>query len=136
MFRINEINLNPPGSPGRSPGGAAPNVPEANDGNFEYIEIINTQANQAGGTNFSGSLSGYTLLMVDNDGGGLGTVRKAWNLNRFATGSNGLLVLGDGYPAGFSPFAAGREHAARGPRGAGCRCAESGPAHLQQAERR
>ena len=109
VFRINEININPPGSPGRSPGGATPSVPEANDGNFEYIEIINTQANQAGGGNFSGSLNGFSLLMVDNEGGGLGVVRSAWNLGRFSTGSNGLLLLGDGYPAGFSPFAAAIE---------------------------
>src|SRR5436190_16501665 len=28
----------------------------------------------------------------------------AWDLRRFATGSNGLLVLGDNYPDGYSPF--------------------------------
>lgn len=93
-FRINEINLNPPGTPGRSPSSVNPAVPEANDGNFEYIEIINTQANQTGGTNFSGSLGGYELLMVDSGGAAaIGKVRKAWNLGRYATGVNGLLVL-------------------------------------------
>ena len=106
VFRINEINLNPPGTPGRSPDPAAPAVAAANDGKFEYVEIINTVANQAGGTNFSASLATYSLLLVDSGGASLGKIREAWNLEKFATGSNGLLMLGDDYPGGYAPFAA------------------------------
>jgi hypothetical protein len=105
VFRINELNLHPPGDAGRSPDPANKAAYLANDGNFEYIEIINTAANQAGGTNFSGSLAGYALLMVDSGGGSIGRIRKAWNLNKLATGTNGLLVLGDDYADGYSPFA-------------------------------
>jgi len=113
VFRINELNLNPPGTPGKSPNPDNNAVYLGNDGNFEYIEIINTAANQAGGTNFSGSLAGYALLMVDSGGGSIGRIRKAWNLNRFATGSNGLLVLGDDYTNGYSPFAGTQDSASQ-----------------------
>jgi hypothetical protein len=43
--------------------------------------------------------------MVDSGGGSIGRIRKAWNLNKLATGTNGLLVLGDDYTNGYSPFA-------------------------------
>ncbi len=109
VFRINELNLNPPGTPGKSPNPDNPAIYLANDGNFEYIEIVNTVANQAGGTNFSGSLAGYALLMVDSGGGSIGKIRKAWNLNKLATGPNGLLCLGDDFVAGYSPFAGTQE---------------------------
>jgi len=105
VFLINEINLNPPGTPGRSPDPAFPPVAVANDGNFEYVEIINTTANQIGGTNFSGSLANYTLLVVDSGGSSMGRIREAWSLTKFATGTTGLLVLGDDYQEGSSPFA-------------------------------
>ncbi len=111
VFRINEINLNPPGTPGKSPDPLNPAVPAVNDGKFEYIEIINTVANQAGGSNFSGSLATYSLLVVDSGGSSLGKIREAWNLERFATGSNGLLMLGDDYPGGYAPFAATQDPA-------------------------
>ena len=106
-FRINEINLNPPGTPGRSPDASNLSVAAANDGKFEYLEIVNTIPNQSGGSNFSGSLATYALLMVDSGGvtASLGIIREAWNLTKFATGSNGLLVLGDDYPGSYSPFA-------------------------------
>ena len=107
VFRINEIHLEPQGKAGKSPDPANPANVAANDGRFEYIEIINTTANQAGGTNFAGSLTDYALLLVDSGGtaASLGKIREAWNLSKFATGGNGLLVIGDDYPGGYSPFA-------------------------------
>ena len=104
VFRINEIHSNPPGTPGRSAPGATavnPAVASANDGNFEYIEIINTST----ATDLSGSLAGYALLMIDNGGGGIGEIVEAWDLSKFSTGSNGILMLGDGFTNGECPWA-------------------------------
>ncbi len=108
IFRLNEIHANPPGNPGRSAPGSTsitPATPVASDGNFEYLEIINTVANQAGGTDFAGRLAGYALLVVDNHGStSVGTILEAWDLSKFSTGSNGLLLLGDGYTSGYCPW--------------------------------
>ncbi len=99
VFRLNELNLNPPGTPAKMDDGTF------SDGNFEYVEIVNITANQSGGSNYTASLANYALLVVDSGGAsGLGRIREAWDLSRVATGSNGLLVLGDGYAEGFSPF--------------------------------
>lgn len=83
---INEVSINPPGS---------------EDGNFEYIELINANGGAA-------SLQGLTLLVIgsnDRDGGSqLGRIREAWDLNPYATGTNGLLLLGNGYNEGRHPW--------------------------------
>jgi hypothetical protein len=85
-FLINEVAINPPGS---------------NDGNYEYIEILN-----AGGG--SASLQGLALLLIrsnDNDGpAALGTITEAWDLSTYTTGANGLLLLGNNYPEGDIPW--------------------------------
>lgn len=77
---INELHMNPPG----------------NDVNSEFIEIISSTT-QAQSTN------GYTLLLIDsstgsNNTGNVGTILEVWSLDGLTTGSNGLLLLGDGYP--------------------------------------
>jgi hypothetical protein len=76
-FVLNEINFNPAGS----------------DGNFEYIELLNTKFTPA-------SLSGYSLVVADSTGSNVGTVLEVWDLDGASTGSNGLLLLGDGYDQG------------------------------------
>jgi hypothetical protein len=103
VFRINEIHANPPGTPGRSApgaGSATPALVSTSDGNFEYIEIINTST----ATDLSGSLANYSLLLIDNGGGGIGQIVEAWDLSKFSTGSNGLLLLGDGFTNGECPW--------------------------------
>lgn len=82
---INEIHMNPLGG----------------DNNKEYVEIIATSG-------ISQSTNGYTLLMVDgstgkNNTGNVGNILEAWSLDGLSTGSQGLLMLGDGYP-GLSPY--------------------------------
>lgn len=89
-FRINEVSLNPSGSP---------------DGNAEYIEITS-------GSRAFASLSGLTLLVIDSNNepperfgpGFFGEVVEAWPLDGLATGSNGLILLGDGYAPGQTPW--------------------------------
>jgi len=87
-FVINEVAINPPGT---------------EDGNFEYIEILNAAA--GGG---AASLQGLALILLkSNDGDGqaaLGTVMEAWDLGTFSTGANGLLLLGNNYPDGNLPW--------------------------------
>jgi len=85
-FLINEVAINPPGP---------------DDGNYEYIEIIN-----AGGG--AASLQGLALVLLrSNDGSGataLGTISEAWDLGAFVSGANGLLLLGNNYPVGDIPW--------------------------------
>ena len=90
-FRINEVGLNPPGS---------------GSNRFQYVEIINTNGQ-------SRSLSDHYLLVIDSHEGvvgdtqdppGVGTIVEEWNLADFATGPNGLLLLGDGYSPSYTPF--------------------------------
>lgn len=87
-FVINEVAINPPGT---------------EDGNFEYIEILNAAV--GGGAS---SLQGLALLVIrSNDSAGttaLGTVREAWDLSTLSTGANGLLLLGNGYAEGDMPW--------------------------------
>lgn len=89
-FRLNEVSLNPSGSP---------------DGNAEYIEITSGERPFA-------SLSGLTLLVIDSNNeppelpgpGFFGEIVEAWPLDGLATGSNGLILLGDGYAPGRTPW--------------------------------
>jgi len=92
-FRINEVNLNPSGS-------------TSSDNRYQYIEIINADGQ-------SRSLSGYWLILLDSYDGsadandsepGVGKILEEWNLSDFATGSNGLLLLGDGFSPTYTPF--------------------------------
>ena len=89
-FVINEVGLNPPGS-------------DAGADRFQYIEILNTSATGSKAR----SLYGYWLVVVDSEddsGDGVGGIMEEWDLSSFATGSNGLLLLGDGYTPGSNPF--------------------------------
>ncbi|RYD31664.1 MAG: hypothetical protein EOP86_17435, partial [Verrucomicrobiaceae bacterium] len=93
-FRINEVYLNP-----------ATNAEDAD--RFQCIEIINTAAQAR-------SLNNYYLLLVDSYDGsaqgtsdsspGVGTILEEWNLSTFATGTNGLLLLGDKFSTNWTPF--------------------------------
>ena len=92
-FRINEVGLNPSGS-------------LSADDRYQYVEIINNDGQ-------SRSLSGYWLILMDSYDGsadandsspGVGTIIEEWNLSDFATGSNGLLLLGDGFSSAYTPF--------------------------------
>jgi hypothetical protein len=74
---INEVHINPPG----------------NDDNFEYIEILSTSGGRQ-------STHNHTLVMVENSGGKGGEILEFWNLDGMATGTNGLLLLGNGYTPG------------------------------------
>ena len=74
---INEVHVNPPG----------------NDDNFEYIEILSTSGSRQ-------STHDHTLVMVENAGGRGGEILEFWNLDGMATGTNGLLLLGNGYSPG------------------------------------
>lgn len=86
-FLINELALNPPGI----------------DGNFEFIEIINKTVDPE--TNeFYASLSDYALLLVDSSGANNGRIQRAYDLSKYSTGSNGLLLVGDGYQSGYLPW--------------------------------
>ncbi len=90
VFRINEVSLNPSGSP---------------DGNAEYVELISVGRGNA-------SLSGLTLVVVDSNNeppeffgpGYFGEIVEAWPLDGLATGGNGLVLLGDGYAPGQTPW--------------------------------
>ncbi|MES2707720.1 MAG: hypothetical protein V4726_14090 [Verrucomicrobiota bacterium] len=93
-FRINEVYLNP-----------ATNVDDAD--RFQCIEILNTSGQAR-------NLNGYYLILVDSyDGSALGTndtspgvgsILEEWNLSSFATGTNGLLLLGDKFSPTWTPF--------------------------------
>jgi hypothetical protein len=71
---LNEIHFNPAGA----------------DNNFEYIELLATHGTAR-------SLNGYSLLAIDNVISGVGAVRHAWSLDGTATGSNGLMIIGNRY---------------------------------------
>jgi len=73
---INELVINPRESMGSS--------------NAEFVELVVSTLD-------SRSLSGYSLLLLDGDGAGVGDVKSHWDLSGFKTGENGLLLLGDGY---------------------------------------
>lgn len=72
---LNEIHIDPP-----------PDL----DLNYEYVELRST----TGGIE---ACTGLTLLVIENNGGQVGEVEEALNLNDFSTGANGLLLLGNGY---------------------------------------
>ena len=76
---LNEVAVNPAGS----------------DSNLEFIELFGTGGAQ--------SLVGYHLVLLDVGGGNTGTILEAWNLDGLATGSNGLAIVGDGYPDSVPP---------------------------------
>ena len=91
-FRINEVGLNPSG-------------PGEND-LYQYLEIRNTG-------NSARSLAGYWLVVVDSFDGsastndqdpGVGRILEEWDLTDMATGTNGLLLLGDEITPAFNPF--------------------------------
>ncbi len=69
---LNEVFVNNPGT----------------DSNLEYVEILGTP---------SSLLTDIWLLEIDGDGSAAGTVDNAQNLSSIMTGSNGLVLLGDGY---------------------------------------
>ncbi len=69
---LNEIFANNPGT----------------DSNLEYVEILGTP---------SSLLTDIWLLEIEGDGTAAGTIDNAQNLSSIATGSNGLVLLGDGY---------------------------------------
>ena len=66
------------------------------DDDKEFIELLGT-------TGGAQSLEGYHLLLIDVGGSNTGTIMEAWNLDGFATGSNGLALIGDGYPESTPP---------------------------------
>ncbi|MCS6852595.1 MAG: hypothetical protein NZ700_15675 [Gemmataceae bacterium] len=63
--------------------------PPSTDDNREYVEIRSL--------NPSMTLTGYWLLEIDGDSDNPGVVDNAQNLSSLATGSNGLLLLGQNY---------------------------------------
>lgn len=90
-FVINEVGLNPPGNTDYSDW-------------FQYVEILNT--NEGGRAR---SLAGYWLVLVDSEddptnNNGVGRILEQWDLSGFTTGSNGLLLLGDGFSTTNNPF--------------------------------
>lgn len=91
-FRISEVGLNPSG-------------PGEND-LYQYLEIRNTG-------NAARSLAGYWLVVVDSFDGsananddepGVGRILEEWDLTDMATGTNGLLLLGDNITPAFNPY--------------------------------
>ncbi len=88
-FRINEVGLNPSG----------------NNDRFQYVEIINSDGQAR-------SLAGHWLLLIDNlvstatmdPFAKVGTIMRKWDLSGMATGSNGLLLLGDDFSRSYTPF--------------------------------
>ena len=63
--------------------------PTSGDDAREYVELIAPDG--------AVSLSGMWLLVLEGDGGGAGTIDGAVDLSALSTGTNGLLLLGDGY---------------------------------------
>lgn len=70
--------------------------PSGNDSNLEFIELLST-------TGGAQSLEGHHLVLIDVGGTNTGTIMESWNLDGFATGTNGLAVIGDGYPDSVPP---------------------------------
>lgn len=87
LFLINELALNPPGI----------------DGNFEYVEIINKTVDPETGEYYA-SLNDYALILVDSSGANIGRITNAYDLSKFSTGSNGLLLVGNNYAIGSTPW--------------------------------
>lgn len=79
---MNELHFNPAGA----------------DGNAEFVELLDTSY-------ASRSLNGYSLVMMDNTVKNTGTIRRAWSLDGFATGGNGLCMITN-VTQSPSPFAA------------------------------
>ena len=94
---INEVHVNPPNALGIM-----------GDGNFEYIELKSTTGGDESATDL-------TLVILDTSGANVGKVEEAWALTSLRTGSNGLLLLGNGYdsPQG-GPWSASLEANTRG----------------------
>lgn len=88
-FRINEIGLNPVGDNDR----------------FQFIEIINTNGQAR-------SLAGHWLILLDSYDGSAGTddspgggqILEKWDLSSMATGSNGLLLIGNNFSSSYNSF--------------------------------
>jgi len=88
-FRINEIGLNPVGDNDR----------------FQFIEIINTSGQAR-------SLAGYWIILLDSydgsagndDSPGGGQILEKWDLSSMATGSNGLLLIGNHFSSSYNAF--------------------------------
>ncbi len=81
---LNEIFVNPGGT----------------DDAREYVEILST----TGGVE---ALTGVWLIEVEGDGTGAGTIDNAVDLSSLSTGSNGLLMLGEGYGTIGTPWPGG-----------------------------
>lgn len=89
-FRINEVGLNPIG---------------ADSDRFQYIELINTSG-------AARSLNGYWLILLDSYDGSAGTdvspgggkIIEKWDLSSMATGTNGLLLIGNDFSSAYTPF--------------------------------
>ena len=64
--------------------------PVNTDDNREFIELIST----TGGVE---AMTGLVLLLIDGNGGSSGGIDDAFNLNNYATGTNGLLIMGNNY---------------------------------------
>ncbi|MDB6072325.1 MAG: hypothetical protein JWL81_3496, partial [Verrucomicrobiales bacterium] len=60
------------------------------DNNFEFVEFLSKN-------NAARSLIGFTLLSIDKQASNTGSIRHAWSLDGMATGSNGLLLMGNRY---------------------------------------
>tara|TARA_R110002049_G_scaffold185580_3_gene353828 strand:+ start:61123 stop:65544 length:4422 start_codon:yes stop_codon:yes gene_type:complete len=86
---LNEVFVNPGGS----------------DDAREYIEILST-------TGGAEALTGLWLIEVEGDGTGAGVIDNAQDLSSLSTGTNGLLLLGDGYGTTGTPWPAGTVDAA------------------------
>ncbi len=95
IFRISEVNLEPGAKAGLDYNSL--NQANATDGNYEYLEIVNTSS----AVDKAASLSGHSIVILNSTG----EVQEHWDLSKFATGPNGVLLLGDRYPDGYCPFA-------------------------------
>ncbi len=62
--------------------------PSGGDNGFEFIELKSS----TGGVE---TMAGLTLLVIEGEGTGAGTVDQALNLNSFSTGTNGLFLWRD-----------------------------------------
>jgi len=73
QVQINEFFINPPDAAG--------------DNGLEFFELQSTSP--------SFSLTGLTLVIIEGDGAGAGTIDAAINLSTFSTGTNGLFLRRD-----------------------------------------
>jgi hypothetical protein len=88
VLLINEIHINPP----------------TGDNDREFIELRSS-------TNTAVSTNNWSLLFVDNNGGDTGTVQRVFDLDGYATGSNGLILAGSKYDTASFPWNATAEAA-------------------------